>query len=94
MSASSVEAKRVPPPSSNAVVVKLLDNVQGNVNRSTGDNIRHFARPYLLWKSESVEMRENAGVFVSHLSPQEHAQVVRLVGRKCVVKMLAQWARD
>ena len=34
------------------------------------------------------EERENAGVFVSHLSPQEHAQVVRLVGRKCIVKCL------
>ena len=49
MSASSVVAKRVPPLSSNAVIVKL---------------------------------------FVSHLSPQEHAQVVRLVGRKCIVKCL------
>ena len=34
------------------------------------------------------EERENAGVFVSYLSPQEHAQVVRLVGRKCIVKCL------
>ena len=34
------------------------------------------------------EERENAGVFVSHLSPQEHAQVVRLVGHKCIVKCL------
>lgn len=32
------------------------------------------------------EDREKTGVFVSHLSPQEHAQVVRLVGRKCTVK--------
>ena len=58
MSSRSVEAKRVPPLSSNAVVVKLLmlDIVPGNVN--TGDNIRHFARPYPLWKSESVERRE------------------------------------
>ena len=32
------------------------------------------------------EDREKASVFVSHLSPQEHAQVVRLVGRKCTVK--------
>ena len=31
------------------------------------------------------EERENAGVFVSHLSPQQHAQIVRLVGRKCIV---------
>ena len=28
------------------------------------------------------EDREKAGVFVSHLSPQEHARVVRLVGGK------------
>ena len=55
MSASSVEAKKVPPLSSNAVIVKLLSTVQGNVSRNTGDNIRHFARPYPLWKSESVE---------------------------------------
>ena len=34
------------------------------------------------------EGRENAGVFVSHLSPQEHAPVVRLVKRKCIVKCL------
>ena len=34
------------------------------------------------------EERENTGVFLSHLSPQEHAQVVRLVGRKCIVKCL------
>ena len=63
----------------------LLNIVQGNVNRSTGDYIRHFARPYLLWKSKSVE---KTGVFVSHLSPQEHAWVVRLVGHKCTVKCL------
>ena len=68
MSASPVEAKRVPPLSSNAVIVKLLDIVQGNVNRNTGDNIRHFARPYSLWKSESEK-------------------VVRLLGRKCFVKI-------
>jgi len=48
MYASSVEAKRVPPLSSNAVIVKLLDIVQGNVNKNTGVNIRHFARPYPL----------------------------------------------
>ena len=88
MSASSVEAKKVPPLSSNAVIVKLLNTVQGNVNRNTGDNIRHFARQYPLWKSESVEKRENTGVFVSHLSPQGHALVVRLVGRKCTLKCL------
>ena len=34
------------------------------------------------------EDREKTGVFVSHLSPQEHSQVVRLVGRKCTVKCL------
>ena len=34
------------------------------------------------------EERVNAGVFVSHLSPQEHAQVVRLLGSKCIVKCL------
>ena len=62
MSASSVEAKRVPPLSSNAVIVKLLNTVQGNVNRNTGDNIRHFATPYPLWKSESVEKRERIRV--------------------------------
>ena len=89
MSASSVEAKRVPPLSSNAVIVKLLNIVQGNVNRNTGDNIRHFARPYPLWKSEKCRgEREKTGVFVSHLSPQEHARVVRLVWRKCTVKCL------
>ena len=55
MSASSVEAKKVPPLSSNAVIVELLNTVQGNVSRNTGDNIRHFARSYPLWKSESVE---------------------------------------
>ena len=55
MFANSVEAKRVLPLSSNAVIVKLLNIVQGNVNRNTGDNIRHFARPYPLWKSESIE---------------------------------------
>ena len=32
------------------------------------------------------EKRENAGAFVSHLSPREHAEAVRLVGRKCTVK--------
>ena len=32
------------------------------------------------------EDREKASVFASHLSQQEHAQVVRLVGRKCTVK--------
>ena len=60
MSAGSVETKRVPPLSSSVVIVKakLSDIVQGNVNRNTGDNIRHFARPYLLWKSESAEKTE------------------------------------
>ena len=83
MSAGSVEAKRVPLLSSSVVIVKLSDIVQGNVSRNTGDNIRHFARPYPSWKSESAE---KTGVFVSHLLPQEHAQVVGLVGRKCTVK--------
>ena len=32
------------------------------------------------------EERENAGAFKNHLSPREHAQVVRLVERKCTVK--------
>ena len=32
--------------------------------------------------------RERSQTFVSHLSPQEHAQVIRLVGRKCTVKCL------
>ena len=58
MSAGSVETKRVPPLSSNVVIVKLSDIVKGNVNRNTGDSIRHFARPYLLWKSESAEKTE------------------------------------
>ena len=64
MSAGSVETKRVPPLSSSVVIVKLSDIVQGNVNRNTGDNIRHFARPYLLWKGERAE---KTGAFVSHL---------------------------
>ena len=34
------------------------------------------------------EERENIGVFASQLLPQEHAQVIRLVGRKCIVKCL------
>jgi len=62
MSANSVEVKRVLPLSSNAVIVKLLNIVQGNVNRNTGDNIRHFARPYPLWKSESIDMAETCSV--------------------------------
>ncbi|KAL9964944.1 hypothetical protein ACROYT_G028661 [Oculina patagonica] len=41
-----------------------------------------------LEERKSRENREKTGVFVSHLSPQEHAQVVRLVGRKCSVKCL------
>lgn len=32
------------------------------------------------------EDREKAGAIVSHLSPQEHVRVVRLVGRKSIVK--------
>jgi len=62
MSASSVEAKRVPHLSSNAVIAKLLNIVQGNVNRNIGDNIIHFARPYPLWKSESIEKTEKRQV--------------------------------
>jgi len=62
MSASSVEAKRVPPLSSNAVIAKLLNIVQGDVKKNTGDNIRHFARPYPLWKSKSVEKTEKGQV--------------------------------
>ena len=85
MSASSVEAKRVPTVSSNAVIVKLLNAVQGNVNRSTGHNRRHFARPCSPWKSESVEKRKE---HAKRMSPQEHAKVIRLVGRKCIVKCL------
>ena len=38
------------------------------------------------------EDREKTGVFVNHLSPQEYAQVVRLVGRKCTVKCLLNGA--
>ena len=37
------------------------------------------------------EDRENAGVFVSHWSPQENAQVVRRVGRMCTVTCLLNW---
>ena len=55
-------SKEGTPLSSNAVNVKLLNTVEGNVNRNTGDNIRHFARPYPLWKSESVEKRERIQV--------------------------------
>ena len=62
MSAGSVETKRVPPLSSSVVIVKLSDIVQGNVNRNTGDNIRHFGRPYRLWKSESAEKTERRQV--------------------------------
>lgn len=62
MSAGSVEAKRVPPLLSSVVIVKLSDIVQGNVNRNTGDNIRHFARPHPLWKSESAEKTERRQV--------------------------------
>ena len=67
MSASSVEAKRAPPLSSNAVFVKLVKllntrTVQGIVNRNTGGSIRHFARPYPLWKNESGENREKIQV--------------------------------
>ena len=58
MSASSVEAKRVPPLLNSAVVVMLSDIVQGNVKRNTGDSTRHFARPYPLWKGESTEKTE------------------------------------
>ena len=88
MSASSVEAKRVPPLSSNAVIVKLLNTVQRNVNRNTGDNIRHGQSISSLEERKCREERENTGVFVTQLSPQEHAQVVCLVGRKCIVKCL------
>ena len=62
MSEGSVEAKRVPPLSSSVVIVKLSAIVQGNVNRNTGDNIRHFARPYPLWKSENAEKTERRQV--------------------------------
>ena len=62
MSAGSVEAKRVPPLLSSVVIVKLSDIVQGNVNRNTGDNIRHFARPYPLWKSENAKKTERRQV--------------------------------
>lgn len=34
------------------------------------------------------EDRESTQTFVSHLSPREHAQVVRLVDRKCSVRYL------
>ena len=62
MSEGSVEAKRVPPLSSSVVILKLSAIVQGNVNRNTGDNIRHFARPYPLWKSENAEKKERRQV--------------------------------
>ena len=57
-----METKRVPPLSSSVVIVKLSDIVQGNVNRNTGDNIRHFARPLLLWESESADKTERRQV--------------------------------
>ena len=95
MSASSVQAMKVPPLSSNAVIVKLLNTVPRKCQQ------KHWRQHKTLCQAISSleerkcrEERENTGVFVSHLSPQEHAQVVRLVGRKCIVKMLAQWARD
>lgn len=56
---------------------------------------KHWRRHKTLCKAISAleerkyrEGREKTGVFVSHLSTQEHAQVVRLVGRKCTVKCL------
>ena len=55
MSASSVAAKRAALLSSNAVIVKLLD-IQGNVNRITRDNIRHFVRPYPVEKREKMQV--------------------------------------
>lgn len=54
--------KKVPPLSSSVVIVELSAIVQGNVNRNTGDNIRHFARPYPLWKSENTEKTERRQV--------------------------------
>ena len=30
-------------------------------------------------------MRNESGVYLSHLSPKEHAAKVQLVGRKCIV---------
>jgi len=62
MSAVSVETKRVPPLSSSVVIVKLSDIVRGNVNRNAGDNIRRFAKPYPLWKSESADKTERRQV--------------------------------
>ena len=59
MSEGSVEAKRVPPLSSSLVIVELSAIVQGNVNRNTGDNIRHT---YPLWKSENTEKTERRQV--------------------------------
>jgi len=58
MCAVSMETKRVPPLSRSVVIVKLTDIVQGNVNRITGDIIKHFTRPFPLWKSESAEKTE------------------------------------
>ena len=75
MSASSVEAKRIPPLTSNAVILKLLDVVQGDVNRNNGDSIRHFARPYPIRKSESVEKREK--MLVSLLATCHHGYMQR-----------------
>ena len=62
MFAGSVKAERVPPLSSSVAIVKLLDIVQGNVNRNTGDNTRRFARSYPLLKSKSAEKTEKRQV--------------------------------
>ena len=56
---------------------------------------KHWRQHKTLWQAissleerKSREEREKTGVFASHLSPQEHARVVRLVGRKCTLKCL------
>ena len=41
---------------------------------------------------KELSQRENLGttetIFVSHLTPTQHAKVVNLIGRKCIVKCL------
>jgi len=68
-----VEAKKVPPLSSSLIIVKLLDIVQGNASRNTRST-KHFQAIYSLEKQTCREDRQIPGIFVSHLSPKEHAQ--------------------
>ena len=92
MPVGSVGKRRLTSFSNSVVDARLWDIVAKHVKQITGKNTRHCQAISTLGDQNYRKDRERSQTFVTHLSPQEHAQVIRLVRRKCTVKCLLNGA--